>query len=176
MNASTFGSARVPALLFAALYAAFLMALVFSLGLLPERVATHFNGAGNPDGWMSRPALLAGAAAFGLVFPLFVVAICSLLRFLPARFVNLPNRDYWLEPERRSATNAAVATHAWWLACLEIVFVGGMHFLLVQANRVQPPHVSNGGIAAVAGIFLIGVAFWIVALYRRFRTMPGPDA
>src|SRR6266568_3055820 len=107
---------RMPALLFGGLYLAFLGYLTYSAEHLPERVATHFDGAGHPNGWMSRSALLKGGAAFGLAFPLLVVGICALVRFLPAAAINLPRKEYWLAPERRGETNSYFLFHAWWLA------------------------------------------------------------
>jgi hypothetical protein len=32
--------------------------------------------------------------------PVFVVALSCLVRFIPVRLINLPDREYWLAPER----------------------------------------------------------------------------
>ncbi len=55
-----------------------------------------------------------------------------------------------------------------WLACLEVGFVGGMHYLTIVANRSTPAHLPASGLIAVLGMFLMGLGFRIVALVRRF--------
>ena len=52
---------------------------------------------------------------FGLqAFVLVVVTACfailpAVIEGLPPRMVNLPNKDYWLAPERRAATDGAAS-------------------------------------------------------------------
>ena len=67
----------IPALILALLYACFLGCWVWSGSQLPERVATHFNGSGEPNEWMSRSANQMFMLAFGLAFPLFVVLLAT---------------------------------------------------------------------------------------------------
>ena len=93
-----------PALLLGLLYLCFFGYLVASSSQLSSRVATHFDGHGQPNGWMSRAAHLQFMGVFGLGFPLFVPAIVYASRFLPDRFYNLPHRDYWLAPARQGLT------------------------------------------------------------------------
>jgi len=97
---------RTPAFLLVLLYSCFFAHLAASSSHLPERVATHFDARGRPDGWMSRTEHLRFMAWFGLAFPLFVPVIVYVIRFLPDRLLNLPNRDYWLAPGRRTETMA----------------------------------------------------------------------
>jgi uncharacterized membrane protein len=84
---------RTPALLLGLLYLCFFGYLIVSAPQLPDRVATHFNGRGQPDGWMSRPAHLPLMAMFGLGFPLLIAGICFVIRFLPDSGLNIPHRD-----------------------------------------------------------------------------------
>ena len=68
---------------------------------LPERMATHFGPNGQADGWMSKSAF----TAFFLIMITFMTALMSgigtLIRVLPPEMINLPNKEYWLAPERR---------------------------------------------------------------------------
>lgn len=45
---------RLPYLAFTLLGIVLLADLALTVPALPEPVATHFDGAGNPNGWMSR--------------------------------------------------------------------------------------------------------------------------
>jgi XapX domain-containing protein len=160
---------RTPALILGLLYLGFFSYLAVSGSRLPERVATHFGLEGQPDGWMDRTAHLRCMAVFGLAFPLFVPAICYGLRFLPDRFFNLPHRDYWLAPQRRPETMAYLYRHSLWFASLALGFVIGIHYSVIKANSLMPPHLPAPLILGVAGGFLAGTAVWVVKMLSHFR-------
>ena len=156
------------------LYVCFGVSLFVSASMLPERVATHFNGVGQPNGWMSRTTHLIFMAAFGVVFPLFLIGVCWATRFLPAGLVNIPHRDYWLADARRAESASYLAWHAVWFGCLAQGFVIGLHWLVVWSNQRQPPSLPIAWVLGVTVPFLLGVAAWVFCLYRRFRAV-GPD-
>ncbi len=80
---------------------AFMVQVVICLPQFPERVASHFNGAGVADGFMSRSSFGVLMVVLNLGVPLFIFSIAQVLRFLPDSLINMPNRDYWLAEERR---------------------------------------------------------------------------
>ncbi len=160
---------RTPAILFILLYIGFLLYVDQTASLLSGRVATHFGIDGQANGWMSGSGYINFIRLFGLALPGFTVAIGFLTRFLPAGMINIPNRDYWLAPEHRASTSASVLGSCLWLACLEVGFVGGMHYLTVVANRSTPAHLPSGGLLILLGMFVVGLVLWIVALVSRFR-------
>jgi len=162
-------SLRPRSVILALLYACFLGYWVWSASQLPERVATHFNGSGDPNGWMSRSTNQMFMLVFGLVFPLLVVLLCYLTRFLPSGLVNIPRRDYWLAPQRRKETSDYLVRHSLWFGCLAVCFVIGIQYSIVQANRLSPPHLSTMILLALVGSFLAGTAGWVVVLFRHFR-------
>ena len=41
--------------------------------------------------------------------------------------------------------------------------------LIADANAVATPRVANTSVYALMGGFLLGIAAWIAAFYRRFR-------
>lgn len=100
------------ALILILLYQCFLGCWVWSGSQLPERVATHFNGSGEPNGWMSRSAHQEFMLIFGLAFPMVIVLLCYASRFLPRGLVNIPHREYWLAPERRAETSNYLLGHS----------------------------------------------------------------
>ena len=122
-------SFSAPASVLVFFYACFLRLWAWSGSHLPESVATHFNGAVRPDGWMSRSDHQSFMLKFGLLFPLFVVVLCFATRFVPANLINVPHREYWLAPERRKETFDYLFRHSLWFACLAMQ--------LAQDGRVQ---------------------------------------
>jgi hypothetical protein len=159
----------IPALMFGLLYLLFVGYLAASSSELPERMATHFDGGGQPDGWGSRGDYVRFMVVFGLVFPLFAPAICYVARFLPDRLWNIPHRDYWFAPERRRETLAYLFSHSLWLAPLMAGFVIGMHLTTVHANRLAEPQLPMGTVLGMTGIMLAGVGVWLVPLIRYFK-------
>ena len=139
----------------AVLYGALVVQVIVSYPRLPERVATHFGFNGTPNGWMSR----AADAAFTL----------------GTSAINIPNRAYWLAPERRRETDDKVFTLGLWIACLSVALFLGLHVLIVRANRAVPV-----GLPAEAGIglmsaFLTGIGGLIGYSFTRSWRAPRED-
>ena len=162
-------SPLIPGLALVLLYACFLGSWIWCGYLLPEHVASHFDANGKPNGWMSHSAHQTFMLLFGLFFPLFIVLVCYLTRLLPPGLVNIPNRDYWLAPERGKETADYLFGHSLWLACLLVCFVMGLEYSIVQANRLTPARLSNSMLFGMLIPFLAGVGAWVVLLYRHFR-------
>jgi ABC-type Fe3+ transport system permease subunit len=160
---------RAPALLLGLLYVCFFGHLASSSSQLPERVATHFDGSGRPNGYMSRTAHLRFMVVFGVAFPLFVPAIVCASRFLSDRCYNLPNRDYWLAPARRPETMAYLFRHSLWFSPMALCFAIGLHASIIHANNLAHAHLSTLLVLALAGCFLAGTAIWGVSLIRHFH-------
>jgi serine/threonine-protein kinase len=97
---------------------------------LPATVASHFDGSGRPNGWLSKEMFLA--VYVGIVALLAVVF--SAVRFIPTSLWNLPNRDYWLAPERRAATVARFSEEMLWFANATLALVLLTFELAFRAN------------------------------------------
>jgi hypothetical protein len=136
---------------------------------LPPSVASHFDIRGNADGWSDTETFVLVFAVLSLGLPLMMVGIFRLTRYLPPSLINLPNRDYWLAPERREETYSVLLRQSLWLACLVQVYVMGLYLLALEANFHDPAQLSVPAMLGLLAGFLLGVAYWVVLLYRRFR-------
>jgi uncharacterized membrane protein len=103
---------------------------------LPERVATHFDLHGNPNGWMSRP----WAAAF---MPVFSLGLWAILRFARRLF---PRSD----EKRLTAEIAAL------VASLAAVFMSAIHVVILRF--------ATGPAVSVTKLVLVLAGFFFVAL------------
>jgi uncharacterized membrane protein len=139
---------------------------------LPEHVATHFGGSGAADAWMTRAGYVRFMLVFVVVLPALLVAAIGLLPRLFPQWVNVPNRAYWLAPERRDDSLAFLLVHACWFGVLMEVFVAALHALLLHANATSPPRLPTLPFVAFLAAFLAALAVWIRALYRRFPRPP----
>ena len=139
---------------------------------LPERVATHFGGSGAADGWMTRAGYVRFILLFVVVLPSLLVAAIGLLPRLLPQWVNLPNRAYWLAPERGDDSIDFLLAHACWFGVLMVLFIAAIHCLLLQANAASPPRLPTAPFVALLAGFVAGLGVWMVMLYRRFRSSP----
>src|SRR5207237_1170658 len=114
---------RAPIIILGLLYFGLPVSLAYSAGELPERVATHFDASGQPNGWMSRHGHIIFIMLLGLALPLLVAGSFFCLRFFPGRGINLPHREYWLAPERRAGTFSYLLRHGLWFDCLWVWFM-----------------------------------------------------
>jgi uncharacterized membrane protein len=163
---------RLPYLVLTLLGVFLLVDLALTVSSLPEHVATHFDGAGNPNGWMSRRGYAIFMAALGIGLPAMIVV---LLRVAPRWFPNrlsIPNRLFWLAAERREETLQFLQWHMGWLAALLAFFVIAIHHLIIMANAARPPGLPHTPFFFVIGCFLAGLAVWMVLLWLRFRRSP----
>ena len=157
-----------PPLVFVVLsLACFLGTLYMTAQRLPERVASHFNAAGIPDGWAERSKYLWTFGGIGVGLCLLMLGIFFTIRFFPPSMLNLPRRDYWLAPERREWTYAYLFRIGAMLAATELIFLLVVHLLVVSANLAEPPRLSGSIWVALAGM-LIAMTILTVVFIRRF--------
>ena len=154
---------------------AFFLALLFAifyfsntLSSLPPMVASHFDGAGFPTAHMTRAFYSKFVFAMGVGFPIAMVALLSVV-YSKASDMKLPNRDYWLAPERIGQTRALLVAHAVWFGCLMVGMVCYMHWLVLAAHRSVPPRLSNQMVIGGLLIFMAIAVGWVIALLRAFR-------
>jgi serine/threonine-protein kinase len=144
-----------------------LAAMFITSQQLPARVASHFNAAGVPDGWTTRSAYMWSMIGMTLGLPAFLLALFGITRNFPDSMINLPNRDYWLAPERRQDTHDSIFRYGIWLAILITALFLGIHLSIVAANSAQPPNLSHG-VWLILGAFFLFMSLWTFFLIRQF--------
>ena len=82
--------------------------------------------------------------------------------------INMPNRDYWLAPDRRKETFEIIFRAGVWLATLQAALLLGVHLLVVAANASQPVLLS-GHVWFLLVAFLLATISWAYFLIQRFR-------
>jgi uncharacterized membrane protein len=152
-----------------------LFAILFVIGTaseLPPTVASHFDAAGQPNAFMSRSGYVRFMLSLAVGLPVIVVVILRSV-YSRATDLKLPNREYWLAPERLERTRAFLVAHGVWFGSLMVTLTCSVHWLELGANRQQPPHLSSQSFAAVLIAFLIATLAWIAALMFAFRRPVG---
>ena len=139
---------------------------------LPPSVASHFDAAGQANAFMSRSGYTRFVLCLAIGLPALVVAVLTAV-YSRAADMKLPNRDYWLAPQRIAETRAFLVAHGIWFGSLLVILVCLVHWLELAANRVHPPHLPGQLFAAVMIAFLLATAAWIAVLMFAFRRPAG---
>jgi uncharacterized membrane protein len=140
---------------------------------LPPIVASHFDGSGAANGYTTRTGYLTLMLVMLVGVPGVMMSMRAMLRRIPARFINLPHREYWLAPERREASIDYIAASMTRFGWALIAFLAFVHWRVVEANRLQPPHLSAAWFVPALVVFMLAVVYSVWALYQRF---PKPSA
>jgi uncharacterized membrane protein len=161
---------KFPLFLFVTLLAG-AAALIFNLSArLPDLVAVHFDAAGRANGFMTRAGCRDFMLSSTLGVPLLITIATALLpRLVPASLINIPNRDYWLTPERARDSLAFLSEQGLWFGCIFVVFLACVDALLVKANTVSPAAFPSTLFVAMLILFFCAVGAWLVRMLRRFR-------
>jgi uncharacterized membrane protein len=163
---------RVPKILFLTILAAGILQCLHDFPFLPERLASHFGASGNANGWMTKSQFLMTYAV--VILPALVLEFWMPRRIgrRPDSRLNLPNKQYWLAPERRTETLAYFEKFFAWYGCaflaLEIFAMG----LAMRANFQNPPVLPPGVMVFAIMAFVLFNIACITAMLRRFSKLP----
>lgn len=140
---------------------------------LPDTIATHFNASGEPDGWSPKTSFFVLYALVVLMTITPFIVLPFLLRRLPESLINLPQKGYWLAPERREETFEYIGAALLWMGVLTLMFLSHVMGVAMAANLTPEPSLDEGFFWSL-GIYLALTAAWLVVFVRHFyRTEPG---
>lgn len=157
--------------IFIALLALSLLQVVVYYPQMPDVMASHFDGNGRPNGWMTKTTF------FGIHVAMMMLMVISFLYFpkqtrrFPTGRWSIPDRDYWFAPERVKETLRNIRIQMLVVGIATVLLLLATIQLAIVANLNTPTVLSP-----VLGWFLIAyfvfMAIWLVAFFRRFRRPP----
>lgn len=143
---------------------------------LPDRVACHFDWQGRPDGWSSRGALFTHLGITVGALLVVIAAASFLIERLPASLVNLPNRRYWLHPDRKRETCAYLRGWMLRFTAAVVLFMAGVMHLTFRVNLGRDAALHPAMWGLVAGLLVYVAAVTVMLVVRFRRVPPGGDA
>jgi uncharacterized membrane protein len=163
---------RLPKLLFLLLaaYAAVHFSAYYSQ--LPEVVASHFDARGVANGWQTKSAFFAVFVGVTVLAVVVGFGVPRIIGVVPARWINLPNKRYWLAPEHLAETLEFLNTYFAWFGCAVFLIVILTFDYAVQSNLHpdHPPDISR--MWYILAGFIAFAVVWITRLLRRFLRSP----
>ncbi len=115
--------------------------------LLPDRVASHFGASGRPDAWSDKSFFVGLYLAVVGIIAILLPGSGACISKLPDSLINLPNKEYWLAPERRQETFDSLSRYFFWMASATLllmldVFHQAFRVHLGKTDRLEHPVAS----------------------------------
>ncbi len=156
-----------PLLIIAACILAMALRVSAVWGALPSHLASHFGPSGQANGFSDAPAFFVLYALIGTLTVGGLLASSLLIRALPDKLINLPNRDYWLAPERKARALSTLTRWSAWCAVWLTLLLCAVLELVLRANLAQGP-LDNTLFVALLVTFMTGMLGGLVWLVRAF--------
>ena len=139
---------------------------------LPSPIAVRFNAAGAAVTWSS-------AQRFATINVLIVALIVTAFLFLPGMLSRrrrlkwrLPNRDYWLAPERLPKTVDYLQRQFLWYGIVTLLLLMAVFQLVVDPNSVRPATLNVRTLGWLLASYIAFIIVWAWSLWRKFARPP----
>jgi uncharacterized membrane protein len=151
-----------------ALVAATLAQMAWYYPRLPVRMASHFDATGQVNAFLPKDAFfVVHLVVLGLMILVFLFVPALVVR-LPPSMINLPNKEYWLAPERRAGTAERLQSFLVGFGNAMLLFLLLVFREAMRANLLPSPHLSNRIWVLLVLLGVWGI-YWTVRLVRAFR-------
>jgi len=155
--------------------AVFAFAVLWAAAHLPvDGVAVHVDVHGEVNRYASRAEALRWFTSIGVVLGGLAVTCLAAVRLLPVRLVNIPHKEYWIEPRRVPRLRSMLS---WDIAVVFSLPLLGMSYLPVEVTLLtrDPAGHNQAWLPIVGGVTMLAlfghIAWMVVGRYR-----PGRDA
>lgn len=149
-----------------------ILCVAFILGTaqnLPPVVASHFDLSGTPNATMPRDQFTNLFLAIMVLTSGLMALLPTLIAKLPPQMINIPNRMYWLSPDRIDETKQILQAYLLIFASKLCCFMAVIFWLIVQAHLHNPPQLSTHHLMVATGVFVLMTIFWSLRLSARFK-------
>ena len=133
---------------------------------LPDKVAIHFNFEGKADRFASRNVHTSMMIGLQTGVATCLVGIGYLLRLLPASLINIPNREYWLAPDRRQKSTEKLRLGLSVMAIGTQLFLIGINHITIMQNLGRPEWNWFWPLLTGYLVFVVGFCLWLAIEFR----------
>ena len=135
--------------------------------LLPERVASHFGPGGTPNGWMSGGSFVTINLAIVAFVAVSLYSVSVRMRKLDPAAIKLPNKDYWLAPERREESAEFLSGYFLWFGTATLLLMLDIFHQAFRYNLFLSRELDHPGVSL--GLYVAFALLWVGGLHLRFR-------
>jgi len=160
---------KLPFYLYGIVLVLVLMHSAFYYPQLPDTVASHFGGGGRADNWSGKQSFfIVSAAILVMNIGIFILIPWASERFKLVK-VNLPNRDYWLAPERMGDFYRFFRERMCWFGIVNLIFGAIVMHLVFVANIGSEQVFDNYTFLVALAAYFIFVIIWLISFFLKFR-------
>lgn len=139
--------------------------------ITPPQLAAHFDVQGNPDRFVPKAEFFW----FQIQTMLMVIVVSLVLQvvplLLPVSLIHMPNRAYWLAPERRAQTVNRLSSFAAMMFGVILLVVQAGFELAAYANLQTPILFQAHWMLAALVICLLVIGVLLIRLVSSFQDL-----
>ncbi len=162
-------TAALPKLIYAILAACGLIYFSMIYPQMPDVVASHFNGAGTATAFMPKSGFLIIILIVTLATSVPIFLVPRQLAALPDNKINLPNKEYWLAPERRQESIEYITTQMGWFGVALLALLFYAFYIAAAANLKSGHSFDTTSFLFGLGAFFAFLTIWLTRLLGHFR-------
>jgi uncharacterized membrane protein len=162
------GNTRLPNSIFVVLVLVAAVQLNYYAQRLPDIVGSHFGTSGLASAWQTKMALFTVELMVIVVATIVSFGVPRLITAMPVSAINLPNKEFWLSPERREETFLFLRTQMAWFGCALLAFLLFVMELVFRANLHTPPRLNNAAFVPALVGFIAFSTIWTLRLVFHF--------
>lgn len=140
----------------------------FYYSQLPDMIASNFDGAGEANGWSSKNSFFALYGGLAALFAATFILLPRSLARIPVAFISMPNKEYWLAPERQAETLECIIYQMLIMGNAVLIFLICIIQLVLAANVDGTSRISSGTMWILLGGYLAFTAVWTIKFLTRF--------
>jgi uncharacterized membrane protein len=162
------GNTRLPNSIFVLLLVVAAVQLNYYAQRLPDIMGSHFGTSGLASAWQTKVAFFSVELTVIVVATIVSFGVPRLIAAMPASVINLPNKEFWLSPERRAETFLFLRSQMAWFGCALLAFLLFVMELVFRANLQTPPRLNNAAFIPALIAFIAFSAVWTLRLVFHF--------
>ncbi|SRR5579883_153898 len=140
--------------------------------LLTPVMASHFDAHGIANGWETKQRFFEIFGELTVLSAILVFGLAKLIGVMPVKFINLPNKQYWLAAGQRDASISYLGAWFAWYGCAVYVVILTAFDYAVQTNLHAPQAIGPARLWFTLAFFAGFTIYWTVLLFRRFGRAP----
>lgn len=148
-----------------------LVEFIYFYPLLPQKMASHFSFSNHPSNWIPKSSFVILFVWMYLLITIFVIGFAVLLPRIPDNFINIPNREFLLQPARKDKTLSYISNYLVSIGSLTILLFVVIDYFIFRAN-IDKSHKLPPVFFPVVILYTLIIVLMSIAMYRKLKNAP----
>ena len=141
---------------------------VYFYPALPQTMASHFGSGGAPNTFVAKQSFFAVAGVVLLINIFVFMAIPWLFQRFRVKRMNLPNKRYWLAPERLDHVYEYFRNKMALFGIINLLFGVAVMHLVFLANLQGEGKLDNTMFLLFLIAYFAFVIIWLISFFKKF--------